>query len=321
MPVNTGDQHKTEYIGIAAADKADDSTELYVYVQELLPFMQGELAATSVSTQVSSTGNNSNYAGSVNSTNVIKCYYRGDDILSDFPPCVRRGERVVVWNYTDTDTWYWKSEGRNDSLRKTDKKQITINATDANVSDNTSDQQYGVSMDTRYGKGDGGHKGIKIWTSKALGETFAYQIDINTDDGVVMMSDDVGNTLCLDSTNTRVTLKNKDNSLLDLNKENIVLACNQDITIMSKSGNIALKAPQVISTDSGKETTITAGTDIVETATSNVLVNGGTTVTTKTIALIDTCTSWVMNAGTTTCTGGAEGLSFKTNKFDIRKMG
>lgn len=346
MTTNIGNSNVQEFIGRAAADKANDSLELLVYVQELLPFQKGNLQATTQETVIS-TDDGSGYAGTLKSSNVITAYYRGDDSVSSYPPSVRKGEEVIVWCFADSSTYYWKASGRSENIRRTDKKMITVNATDDNVSEGGSSDQYGICFNTRYGSDDGSNKGIKIWTSNALGEKYRYQIDINTDAGNVSITDDDGNTFKLDSTNTRITMVNKDNSIIDLNKKDIVIACDGDITIMSKSKSISMKAKNDISSEAEEgnisftadkanikseakqNINFTAMQSITSQSTMNTDITAGTNVNikatavvnTNAVSILDTCMNWGLSAGGTSASAQNGNLDFKVNQFNIDKFG
>lgn len=266
MGIGTGTSTKTEYRGIAAADKANDATELYVWVSELIPFVKGELNALSIETPITTEGNYGGYSGVTNARNCIKAEYRPRNGLSALPPSVRRGEDVVVWCYSDTDTWYWDTDGRTEHLRRTDRKEITCNATADNLSEGGKANTYGVTINTReeYGK-----LGINIYTSNALGEMFRYVFSFNTTDGTVFLGDDAGNDLTIDSAEHRITLKNTDNSMLQLDKTNIILACTGDISIISKEQNIQLNAKQNVTSTSGQMTKVVAGTELITESTND----------------------------------------------------
>ena len=325
MSIGTGESTKTEYNGIAAADKANDSVELYVWVQELLPFTKGELKAISVTTPIVTEGNHGGYSGNLNATNVIKAIYRGTNALSSLPPSVRKGESVKVWCYGDTDTWYWDTDGRNENLRRTDRKMFTVNSTDDYISEGGRENTYGIEINTRKDFGD---LGITIYTSNKLGESFRYCLSINTTDGTILLGDDAGNDFSIDSQKKKITLKNGDNSMLQLDKENIILACQGDISIISKTKNIQLSANENIATRSGRDTSLTANASLSTSSAQDTTISAGAGVNITASASItnaaganitDTAAgSWGISYSGGSCSGTGSNLTLSANQLDIR---
>lgn len=221
--------------GYAVLDKANDSRELYVYSEELLPFVTGKIKATeiknNIKTKSSVTGG---FSGNLSTTNALRCIYRDSDSNRAFPPSVRKGEQVLIYNNGDSDTWYWKSEGRNDELRRTDTLRYGCSGTLDNVAVPSDDNTYFIEVDTRT------KHHIKLSTSMDDGEKYRYTILIDADNNKIMIGDNEENIISIDSAHPRVCMKNKSNSLIDLNAENIIISCKKDITIKSESGQLAL---------------------------------------------------------------------------------
>lgn len=237
MSTTVGQTKMQEFIGYAAADKAQDSRELLVYPAELLPFLSGEVSAKEVENSVSTKGKNA-YSGTVKTTTIIKCLYRDETSNRAFPPDIRKGEEVVIYNYGDDNTYYWKSSGRNDNARRTETYRVAISGTLQNVAENNDDSTYFFEMDTRRS-----HR-VRISTSNQDGEMFRYTFCFNADTNEVFLGDDNGNQFYIKSDQPRVCMKNTDGSLVDLNMTNIVIAAKNDISITSTEGNITFTAQQ-----------------------------------------------------------------------------
>ena len=225
-----------EYHGVAAADKANDDRTLYVYSEELLPFLQGKVHAVEYENEIETNGPNGSFSGTLKTSTSLKCLYRDTDSNSSFPPSVRRGEQVLIYNLGDSNVWYWKSEGRNDNLRRLDTKRLDISGTLKNTPTLDDDNTYFIEMDTRE------TKRIRISTSKQDGEKFRYLFVIDADKSQVTLTDDVGNMFSIESEIPRVCMKNKSESLLDLNIENIIMACKGDMTLKTENGDITLSS-------------------------------------------------------------------------------
>lgn len=228
--------------GVAAKDNNGEDRYLYVYSEELLPFHQGiegKLDGMTIDSQIQTTGNGGDYQSQVKTTNCLRCVYRDESSSGTTPPLVRKGEQVLIYNFGDSDVWYWKSEGRNENNRKTDlwRKEISGTCQAAPVLDDNN--TYFIEMDTRTT-----HR-IRISTSNQDGELHRYLFMIDADASKVFLGDDVDNQILIESEVPRVAMRNKDESLIDLNTENIVIACKGDYTV---------KAEGNINTLSGKDT-------------------------------------------------------------------
>ncbi len=239
------------YNGYAAADKENSSRELYVYCPELLPFLKGKIWATDVSNEIKTVSSKSPYSGTIKTTNCLKCIYRGDETNKTFPPSVRAGEQVIVYNNGDSDTWYWRSTGRNDELRRTETVRFGCNATLDNISTQNDDNQYFIEMDSR------DKQQVRISTSSANKEKFRYTINIDAKSGKICIGDSAENSISIESGVPRVCLKNKDNSMVDMQGKKIVIAADSDITIESKNGKVGIssKDKMIQKTDSTLDVT------------------------------------------------------------------
>lgn len=314
MAVSVKQNGMIELHGYAAADKEEGSRELLVYSEELLPFLVGELKAKEIVNEISTKSKNNQYVGQLKVTNTIKCIYKDDTSGDAFPPMVRKGEQVRIYNNADTDVWYWKSEGRNDNTRRTDLKRIHISATLEGNPELNDDNSYFQEFNTRTGKY------FKISTSNKLGEKYRYLFKIDAETSTVLLCDDSGNMIGIDSNTPRVYLKNRDNSLLDLNQKSIVMACEKDITIMAKKGkctiyskddmtlqtenNFSLTSTNEHTTKSGKKMSISTGETMTLTSSSDMIQQAGG--------------SWSLSfKGTGTCNSVGGILTMNLGRFNI----
>lgn len=304
------------YNGYAAADKENSSRELYVYCPELLPFLQGKIWATDVDNDIRTVSSKSPYSGTLKTTNCLKCTYRGDETNKTFPPSVRAGEQVIVYNNGDSDTWYWRSLGRNDELRRTEVVRFGCNATLDNISKQTDNDMYFIEMDSR------DKQQIRISTSNANKEKFRYTFNIDAKNGKVSLGDSAENCFIVESGVPRVCMKNKDNSMIDIQGKKIVIAAEGDITIESKSGKVGIssKDKMVQKTDSTLDITskdnMTIKTDAKYSCTSastmtfdchsDYTAKANSTMTFKS----GSDTTFDIGAGYTMTTGGSHVTSF-----------
>lgn len=222
------------FIGIAAADKAEDSRELWVYCQELLPFVKGELKAREFDTEISTSSQTDSYSGKMKTSNCVLCQYRSTESNRLMPPDVRRGEQVIVTCFSDTNTFYWDTAGVDTGTRRTETYRIGVGDTTEYNTVLTDDNSYFLELDTRR------HKHVKISTANSDKEEFRYMLLISPELSQVLLTDNANNSIFIDSKKHHVTLTNTDGSLLNLEAENIVMSCKGNITIDAKEGEIMM---------------------------------------------------------------------------------
>lgn len=243
--IGAGSTSQKEYHGYAAADKENGSRTLYVYCEELLPFVSGEIHATEAESLIKTSDGKDTYTGKVATRNFITCTYRDDSgDNTAFPPDVRKGEQVRIFNIGDTDQWYWAPTGRNAGARRLERKRIFINDTLENNADLDDDNTYFIELDSRR------TKRILISTAKSDGEKYRYRLEISPVNSTVTLADDAGNVILIDSEKPEILMRNKDDSLLDLNAKNIIMACKGDMSFRA-DGNVSVLAGKQISLKSG----------------------------------------------------------------------
>lgn len=308
MPIASKPENMREYHGYAAADKEQDSRELYVYSEELLPFLRGEIKAVEVDNDVKTSSGTDSYSGQVKTTNVLKCVYRDDTSNRAFPPDVRKGEQVIIFNQGDTDTWYWKSEGRNDNSRRLETVRYHANATLDNAAELNDDNTYFLELDTRR------HKRVRISTSNADGEEHRYLFQLDAENSQVFLGDDYGNQFWIDSNHPRLCMKNHDNSLIDLNMKNIIIACEDDITIMAKNGKCTIYSKDKMSQMTESTHTLFSKDDMTIQTGKNMLLQSGANMTQIAGG------SWSLSySGTGMCNGNGGTMTMKTSHFAIQR--
>lgn len=131
------------------------------------------------------------------------------------PPDVRRGERVFIYRYGDTDQYYWKETGWDDHLRRLETVHYRFSATadpDANMDD--PENYYHLMVSTH-------EKLITLKTSSVNGEACQYALQFNTGTGLFVLTDDQGNFFQLESLAKIMSMQNGDGTLWQLDKEKI----------------------------------------------------------------------------------------------------
>src|SRR5574343_1344956 len=113
-------QYKLYSIGIVAEPKALNSHTVLVNPIEVTPFYSGEVRSNPI--DISDKGVDKDgkaYAIEVGSDNTILATWLclGSE-NRETPPDVRRGERVLLYRYSQNDTFYWTSMGLDKGLRR-----------------------------------------------------------------------------------------------------------------------------------------------------------------------------------------------------------
>src|SRR5690606_22162241 len=210
-------------------------------------------------------------------------------------PDVRRGERVILYTYGDTNQFYWRPLGLDDHLRKLETIVWAISAT-------RDETKTTLDLETCYIVEFSSHaKAISISTCKADGEPFAYDIQLNTKDGRFTIQDDAagadkeGNLWLFDSANTHFRMQNIDGTLLELKKidVNVVVpgtltgTVEKDINCSCENMNVTARSNFVakvgadFSVDAGGSANVKAGSNVTLDAGANANVKAGSNVEAK----------------------------------------
>lgn len=159
------------------------------------------------------------------------------------PPNIRRGERVLLWQYGDTDKYYWTATGFDDNVRRLETAVFRVsNSIDEADKEITPDNSYWLEMSTQ-------HQQVTLSTSKNNGEAFKYNVQIDTKNSRVTICDDANNFIEINSPEKRVTLNNTDGTHIILDKTNMKIHANDTIDITCKTLNV-----------NSTDTTLTAST-------------------------------------------------------------
>lgn len=220
------DRSKLRYysMGKLAHNKELDSWQIEAYPIEILPFADGEI--TDHINEYEASGKDyleGSYSVKVDTTLTIKAEWfpwGQDNRLT--PPDVRRGERVMLLQYAETDKYYWFKVGDDRDLRKLETVIWAISA--------TPDEKKKTEFDTSYSVEVSSHrKHIKIHTSQANEEVVIYDIEINPGTGHILITDNIGNFISMDSLNHRIELMNADESHYDMHRTNLTITTKDSI--------------------------------------------------------------------------------------------
>jgi hypothetical protein len=185
-------------------------------------------------------------------------------------PDVRRGETVVLYKFADSDAYWWNTLFDDNNLRRLETViyAFSNNSTEGPMDDAQS--TYFLEVSTH-------RKIMHIHTSKSDGEPFSYDVQINAKEGRIVITDDVGNFIVLNSADKRITAQNISESTVDINDKNIFITAPETITLTAK--NIIANASESIQSTAGNNITNSAGSNIESSAGSNMDNSAGTNIT------------------------------------------
>lgn len=252
--------------GKVAENKPLNSKVIQVTPTEILPMVDGELKSNPQSLEVTGTRpDGTTYSSAVLTDNVLEATWFPLGSNRATAPDVRRDEEVLIWRYADTDKYYWTDTGLTEHLRRLETVTYRWSATTEDVKELTYNNTYSLQVSTH-------GKHVTLHTSSANGEPYEYTVQINAAEGAIVIQDNVGNLIDLDSAETCISFTNADHTDFRLDKQNISASCegsmsftaNQNVSFKCKDWNLtctnmAVKASNVTytvptSTFSGKVT-------------------------------------------------------------------
>lgn len=249
--------------GYAAENLELGQNMLEVFCPELSGFADGEIVAQAhaLTTQgFDDTGNN--YTVKIITTNSIKTKWRQQGTNRITPPCIRRGERIEVWQYADTDMYYWTPSGEDDHLRR--KETVTwafSNTTDESTEELNPENSYWAQVNTH-------EKIVALETSQSDGEPYKHAIQIDTKNGNFHYRDSAGNYLQVEAGGNKITIENGDGTVITLDKADATLKVPGNLTIDCGSLNI-------------KTGTMEVGASAIQTNAKSVGISGNIQTTGK----------------------------------------
>lgn len=199
--------------GLVGANR-DGTHFIEVFPLGVLGAKDGDVSASVGRIQEEGTdGQGKRYQVTLEFTDTIPARWLPMDTNRITPPDVRVGELVRLYRVADTDQFFWRTLGMDNNLRRLETVIYAFSATEGDVEELTPENSYFFEISTH-------SKQITLSTCKANREPFAYLLQIDTEEGIITIEDDVGNTIIFNSRDTLIHLENKDGSLLKLDKRN-----------------------------------------------------------------------------------------------------
>lgn len=231
-------------VGIVAANLPLGSDLIEVTPTEDFPFMEGELTDHAEKKTVNGQREDgSAFTVSLQEATTIQAKWLRNHDNRLTPPNVRRGERVILYQFGDADRYYWTTQLIDAKLRRLETVIYGWSASSKEDEPVDSDHMYYFEVSTH-------RQLVTFHTSKANGEFTAYDIQINTKDGTILIQDDMGNYISLDSRAVRMELKNADGVHYDMDRKNLTVTVPETTTMISKNMNLQVDQALKISAGS-----------------------------------------------------------------------
>lgn len=170
-------------IGIVSEDKKPESNIIEVVPTEDISDLSGNIAGKSD-------------GGGVNT---ISAVWIGDDARYSAPDMVV-GEKVRLFNFADTDRYFWQSIGANASLRKLEDVTYVFSNTKENDEETTPEKSVIVNISTV------GQK-VQVTTPTNRGEKVSYGVTIDYGNSTFSIIDSNENHIVLDSVSRHLNVK------------------------------------------------------------------------------------------------------------------
>lgn len=264
-------------LGIVVRDKEEGVDDIEVYPVEELPLLDGNIRDYKTQYKVNGVDANGAKVQSQlvgGATLIAKWLPNGSDNRITSPDVVAN-ETVRIYRYADTDKFYWTTLFREPLLRRKETVCYMYGNLAGPLQPFNKDSSYWVEVSTV-------HKHIKLATTKSDGEPFAYNINLDTEAGTLAITDDIGNSLTLDSHGHTWKMANVDGSYVEVNKDIVTGKNASGSSVVLNGGDGDVNVPGALTASSSSASVnasgnvnISAGGGISLSAPSIGMASGG----------------------------------------------
>lgn len=247
-------------VGYVTKNKSYDSRVIQALPVESASGTDGEVTHNPVQEILKGIDANGDaYEVKATATRDLECEWYPFDDNRVTPPDVRRGELVEIYRLGNSSKYFWRCMNMRNGLRTLEHVVTAYGATPKAGGS-------GLSLTNCYTTVVSPLNGyINLQTTKANKEPFAYTIQINTKDGIVGIQDDVGNYFELNSKETRLKMRNANDSYISIEKQWIDMKADKYIK-MTVGGTTHEWTPSTITSKTQTYTSESATTTIKGTA-------------------------------------------------------
>ena len=272
--------------GIASRNIRPNENSLDVILDEPFATLNGELTTDKGTLDTGGFDvNEEEYSASIKVGYTVPCNWlkEGNRVSR---PDIRRGERVIIYRYHDSDKYFWRELGMDQNLRRLETITFLVSANPSNDDQDepSPENSYMFEISTHTGK-------MSYSTTMLNGELAAFFGEINPMKGTIKHHDEKSNSFFFDSVNTFLELLNADKTRITVDKKLIDVFAEDSIhwetTDFSIQANnsIVFNATEFFELKT-KKTTIES-TDTVDIKTDKYTLEAGTSVAVKAGSMIN----------------------------------
>lgn len=252
-----------------------DGNKIRFLLTELTPLVNGHMKNNPIPIRRTySDARGRIYTSRGTHNNNFTAEYWSTDTYRKTPPNVTRGERIYVWQKADSDDWWWEPVNHDAQTKR--RVETVIQSINADKPTGKAPNQHDAS-NTYYTETSSHNKTWTVSTSKANGEFAAYMIQINAGDGSVVIKDDIGNHIELDSKSKKIWMRNQCQTEVTLIENNIKVHCNENYNeTVGGNKSIKIKGNKTLEVTGDVKVVIGGSANVEISGSANVKVGGST---------------------------------------------
>lgn len=208
--------------------------EILVFLNELFPNARGQLETNPQKFKVN--GNDRagySYALTTKTSSTVTAVWINRDSNRLTAPQVQKGERVMIYRFGGSDkTFYWEPANLDNNKRVQEAVVMAYAAKPESASrTNTPTTPENAYTETR----DGINGLIETRMSEANGEISPWLVQYNGKDGTMVITDQKGNLIQIDTKTTTIEIQNADRSHIQLSKDTINISCENTVNLSAQN--------------------------------------------------------------------------------------
>lgn len=255
-------------LGTVAANKLRGSHVIEVTPIEKLPLLDGEITDHVEELTIDGQSSTGAYSTKVKTSATIQAtWYPGENTNRRNAPDVRRGEIVNILQFADDMTqFYWTTLTDSFHLRRLETSTVALSGDPDNPPSEDLSNCYVFESSTHDGL-------VRLRTSQANGEPYAYDVEINTKAGTVTITDNANNYIHINSNQDLIDLTNGRGTFLRLNADDMEINVVNNLSI-NVGGKTSVNVADSIDTESGSTITSSAASSVTNKA-PTIVEDGG----------------------------------------------
>lgn len=199
------------------------------------------------------------------------------------PPDVQPSETVMLFRVADTDEYFWTSMMREPGLRRLETVCMMYGNIPSGLTPFDKDTSYWSEWSTH-------DKHVHIHTSNNDGEPFEYDIKIDTAAGTILIDDNAGNNIFLESSPSKLTINTNED--VEINTKRIKFNASESIEFNTPKYTLNASDSATVNTTTNE---LNATSDTQNT--TSTTVNASASIALSTSALSMDATSMTSTSG------------------------